>query len=213
MGGMQEHILELLESVIGVIEAGDHNLEGHSLHVSKLSLAIYNELPFRRRFSINPYNLQYAALLIDIGKLGIPRSIIDKNGKLDEEEWELVRHHPEIGVKILESIKSFDVILTWIKYHHERVDGSGYYHLSKNEIPYVSRILAVADTYSALTMERSYKATLSYENAISELKFVAGKQLDSEIVDIFCSIPLSKIEQCMDNVRSKMKCYQVGTFR
>jgi HD-GYP domain-containing protein (c-di-GMP phosphodiesterase class II) len=213
LAGMQERVMALLEALVGVIEAGDQNLEGHSLHVKNLSILIYEALPLSKRLTINIFNLQYAALLLDIGKLGIPRSIIDKNGKLTKEEWDLVRRHPEIGMKVLENIDSFDTILTWIKYHHERVDGSGYYHLTKDEIPYASRILAVADTYSALTMERSYKATLSYENAISELKLVSGTQLDSDLVNIFCSIPIKNVEKCIESVQEKMKRYQIGTFR
>jgi HD-GYP domain-containing protein (c-di-GMP phosphodiesterase class II) len=158
-------------------------------------------------------NLQYASLLLDIGKLGIPRSIINKKGKLLPEERELIQKHPEICMEILSSIPSLKTITFWIKYHHERVDGTGYYHLKGEEIPLASRILAIADTYSAITMDRSYRPSLPYENAISELRLVAGKQLDGELVELFCSIPKSKITVCMNDVRNRMKKYQSGTFR
>ena len=213
LSGIQDRMMELLECIEGVIEAGDQNLDGHSMHVKELSMLIYEFLPAAKKLSINPYNLQYAAILLDIGKLGIPREIIDKNGKLTPEEWTLVKRHPEIGTKILESIPSFEIILTWIKYHHERVDGTGYYQLKQDEIPYASRLLAVADTYSALTMDRSYKASLTYENAISELKLVSGTQLDSELVNIFCSIPINRLEQCKQNVQKRMERYQLEHFR
>ncbi|MCR4742308.1 MAG: HD domain-containing protein [Treponema sp.] len=213
VAGIQDSMMNLLECIEGIIEAGDQNLDGHSIHVKELSMLIYEFLPWDKKQKINPYNLQYAALLLDIGKLGIPREIIDKDGKLTEDEWALIRRHPEIGTKILESIPSFEIIREWIKYHHERVDGSGYYKLSQDQIPYASRILAVADTYSALTMNRSYKAAIPYESAISELKLVSGSQLDKEIVDIFCTIPISRIESCKEDVEKKMECYQLEHFR
>lgn len=205
--------LEVLEILVGVIEAGDENLDGHSLHVRELSMLIYDSLPFLTKVSINPTNLQYAALFLDIGKLGIPRKIIDKRGKLLPEERNLIQRHPEICVEIFKKLPSFKTITRWVKYHHERVDGNGYYHLKEDEIPLASRILTVADTYSAITMDRSYKPSLPHENAISELKLVAGSQLDSSLVEIFCSIPKQKITACMSDVKNRMKKYQSGDFR
>lgn len=213
MRGISNLSMEILERLVGIIEAGDENLDGHSLHVQNLTMLIYDYLPFSIRVRINPMNLQYASLLLDIGKLGIPRSIIDKKGKLLPEEKELIQRHPEICVEIFESLSSLRKITYWIKYHHERVDGNGYYHLKEKEIPLPSRILALADTYSAITMDRSYRPSLTHENAISELRLVAGKQLDAQLVEIFCSIPKSKIAVCMDDVRNRMKKYQSGTFR
>ena len=144
----EERAMSLLEAMVGVIEAGDPNLEGHSIHVRNLTMLLYDSLPLGLRLKINPHNLEMAALLLDVGKLGVPRSIINKAGKLEPEEWDFIRRHPEIAVKILQSIKSFDTISLWIKYHHERVDGSGYYHLRNEQIPLASRLIAVADTYS-----------------------------------------------------------------
>ncbi|MBQ3670824.1 MAG: HD domain-containing protein [Treponema sp.] len=213
MRGISALSMRILERLVGVIEAGDENLDGHSLHVQNLTMLIYDHLPFSARLRLNPTNLEYASLLLDIGKLGIPRSIIHKAGKLSKDERELIQKHPEICMEIFSSIDSLKTITLWIKYHHERVDGSGYYHLTGKEIPLASRILAVADTYSAITMDRSYRPSLPYENAISELHLVAGKQLDEELVNLFCSIPKSKIEACMNDVRDRMKKYQSGTFR
>ena len=211
--GIERTSIELLKAIVGVLEAGDPNLDGHSLHVQKLTMLMYAHLPLHQRIAINPYNLEYASLLLDVGKLGVPRSIIQKAGKLEKDEWEFMRRHPGIGVKILHPVAMSSPILRWIKYHHERVDGSGYYHLEKDEIPLASRIIAVADTYSAVTMERSYKASLTYEEAISELKLAAGTQLDPALVDIFCSIPLRKIEACMADVHKQMQRYDEENFR
>ena len=213
ISGVSERSMEVLETLVGVIEAGDENLDGHSLHVQNLTMLIYDYLSPFDRIKINPMNLQYAALLLDVGKLGVPRSIIDKKGKLLPKEKELIQRHPEISESIFSKIPSFTLVTYWIKYHHERVDGNGYYKKKGNEIPFASRLLAVADTYSAITMARSYRASLPYENAIAELKLVAGTQLDEEIVKIFCSIPKNKVLDCMNDVRNRMKKYQAGDFR
>ena len=209
----EERAMSLLEAMVGVIEAGDPNLEGHSIHVRNLTMLLYDSLPLGLRLKINPHNLEMAALLLDVGKLGVPRSIINKAGKLEPEEWDFIRRHPEIAVKILQSIKSFDTISLWIKYHHERVDGGGYYHLRNEQIPLASRLIAVADTYSAITMERSYKATMPHEDALAELRQAAGSQLDSMIVEIFCHIPYKKIEQSLIDVKQRMQRYDEENFR
>ncbi len=133
----------------------------------------------------------------DVGKLGVPEAILNKPSKLTEEEWDVMRRHPEIGIKILSPLKSFSGISDWILYHHERVDGKGYYHLSKEEIPFVSRLLAIADTYSAITMRRSYKEPRSHEEAVKIISEVAGTQLDSELVDIFLTIPEEELRKCI----------------
>lgn len=211
--GISIRSMEILETLVGVIEAGDENLDGHSLHVQNLTMLIYDYLPFFDRQKINPMNLQYASLFLDIGKLGIPRSIIDKKGKLSPQEKELIQRHPEICVELFERLPAFTTVTYWVKYHHERVDGNGYYHLKNEEIPLASRILAIADTYSAITMDRSYRPSLSYESAISELRLVSGSQLDARLVEIFCSIPRKKVSACMNDVRNRMKKYQTGDFR
>ena len=204
---------EISETLIGVIEAGDTNLDGHSIHVMELTMLIYDYLPAAYQDQIKAENLRYAALLLDLGKLGIPGRILNKPGKLEKEEWDLMRRHPEIGVKVLKSIKSFDAISDWILYHHERVDGGGYYHLKGAEIPLAARIIAVADTYSAIVMVRSYKPSRSYDDALAALKIAAGTQLDRELVDIFAEIPREKIEKCTKQVQVKMEAFMHEDFR
>jgi len=203
--GARERTHEILETVLCIIETRDPNLEGHSLYVKQLTMLLYEALPFRYRMRLNPENLQYAALLLDIGKLGIPNSIINKSGKLTEKELESISRHTEFGETILRSVPSFDKISLWIKYHHERIDGTGYYHLKDREIPFESRLIAVADTFSALTMDKNYRPTLSYIEAINELKLSSGLQLDPELVDYFCNIPLNKIEASRNSVKAKIQ--------
>ena len=210
---VEDRTIEILETLIGVVEIGDLNLDGHTLHVQKLSLLLYDYLPLNMRIRVNRENLRYASLFVDVGKLVIPREILDKSGKLTSEEWDLVRRHPEIGANVLKTCTSFYSIADWILYHHERVDGSGYFHKKGNEIPLASRIIAVADTFSALTMDRSYKPSLSIEEAFSEMRLVAGTQLDEELVKIFCSIPLRKLAACADSVKKEVNKYRGENFK
>ena len=205
--------VEIIEMLIGVIEAGDSNLDGHSLHVHNLTMLLYDYLPFSYKIKVNATDLEYASLLLDIGKLGVSRNILNKSGKLGKEEWSSMRRHPEIGVKILGSVGYFERITDWVLYHPERVDGSGYYKLKGEQIPLASRIMAVADTYSAITMTRSYKPAYSYEDAIAELKLVSGTQLDEKLVRIFCDIPINRISSCIEDVQQKMAIYSSESFR
>ncbi|MBQ7583088.1 MAG: HD domain-containing protein [Lachnospiraceae bacterium] len=205
--------IEIIEMLIGVIEAGDSNLDGHSLHVHNLTMLLYDYLPLSYKIRVNAMDLEYASLLLDIGKLGVSRSILNKSGKLKGEEWEAMKRHPEIGVKILASVRYFDKLSDWVMYHHERVDGRGYYRLKGDQIPLASRIMAVADTYSAITMTRSYKPAYTYEDAIAELKLVAGSQLDEKLVRIFCNIPINRIASCMEDVKRRMARYSDESFR
>jgi HD-GYP domain-containing protein (c-di-GMP phosphodiesterase class II) len=199
--------IKLLEILVGIIEAGNHNLDGHSLHVHNLVMVMYMFLPYSLKIRVRQKDLHYATLLLDIGKLGIPREILERAGKLEGEEWELIRKHPDIGVEILEDIPGFSRVKEYIKYHHERIDGKGYHQLTGDQIPLGAKMIAVADAYSAMTMNRSYKAHLPYAEATSELRMAAGTQLDDELVKIFCSIPMSKVDACLEDVRMKMGKY------
>ena len=194
--GIRESAFAISKTLIGIVEARDPNLNGHSLHVQELALLIYKYLPSSMCKGISAENLKYAALFHDVGKLGIPEAILNKPGKLNDEEWDQMHRHPEISVKILEPLSSFDFVRNWILYHHERIDGKGYMKIQREQIPIAARIISVADTYSAITMERSYKPARPYEEAIAIIKEVAGTQLDKEICDIFCSIPKQEVEAC-----------------
>ena len=122
--------------------------------------------------------------------------ILNKPAKPDPEEWEVIVSHPSVGVKILEPLHSFDEIDDWILYHHERIDGKGYYRLKADQIPLASRMIAIADTYSAIRMRRAYKEPKSHEEAVSLMREAEGKQLDRDLVDIFASIPREEVDAC-----------------
>ena len=196
--------LKITGSLIGIMETRDRHLDGHSIHIERLVSLMYEYLPFNMKLSMNPENLRYAALFHDIGKLGVPHEILNKPGKLTNEEWELMRRHPEISIEILKPINSFEPILDWIKYHHERMDGRGYYKLQGDKIPLASKMLAVADTFSSVTLSKSYKPSRTYEDGISALKSAAGNQLDPELVQIFCDIPKHRIMECAMEIEAQI---------
>ena len=197
MKTVKERSLDVAEVLIDGIEARDPNLNGHSRYVQNLVMCMWKYLPQDKKDKIPPVSLEYAALLHDVGKLGVPESVLNKPGKLDDEEWEKMKKHPAIGKKLLQNLYFFSDITPWIECHHERIDGKGYYGLPNDEIPYAAKIIAVADTYSAITMKRSYKDSRSHEDAIGILKEVKGTQLDSDLVDMFCQIPQQEVEACV----------------
>lgn len=189
--------IDIAEVLVGVIDARDPNLNGHSRHVQRLTMLFYEYLPASIKHSINPVSLEYAALMHDVGKLGVPESILNKPAKLDADEWVIMKQHPRVGVKILEPLQTFAHIMDWILYHHERIDGKGYYSCPVDKIPLPARIISIADTYSAITMRRSYKAPKTHEDAFQIIKDVAGTQLDAELVKYFLTIPREKLIACI----------------
>ena len=189
--------IDIAEVLVGVIDARDPNLNGHSRHVQELTMLFYRYLPGNIKKGINPVSLEYAALMHDVGKLGVPEAILNKPAKLTEEEWEVMRTHPKVGVKILQPLSTFASISDWILYHHERVDGNGYYKVKFEDIPIAARIIAIADTYSAITMRRSYKKPMSHDDAVRIISEVSGTQLDKDLVDIFLTIPKEELEKCI----------------
>ncbi len=194
---VKENSLDIAQTLISVVDARDPNLQGHSVYVRNVALVIYDHLPAAKKNGINRVSLEFAALMHDVGKLGIPEKILNKPAQLTDEEWKIMRNHPKIGTQILKSLKSLREILPWIENHHERIDGRGYYKLESNEIPYPAKIIAVADTYSAITMRRSYKPPRTYEDAVSIMREVAGTQLDAGLVDLFMKIPKEQLEACV----------------
>ena len=197
MNTAKERSLDIADVLIGVIDTRDPNLNGHSRHVKNITMLLYQHLPNQLKKQINPVSLEYAALLHDVGKLGVPEAILNKPAKLDPEEWAVMTTHPKVGVKILKPLHTFDNISDWILYHHERIDGNGYYKLPGEKIPLAARIIAVADTYSAITMRRSYKTEKTHEDAIEIMKSVSGTQLDKGILEIFLTIPKEELLTCI----------------
>jgi len=180
---VQEIFISTVQSLSSAIDAKDKYTHGHSKRVCIYSLAIADVLKLPEEVKAN---LRLSALLHDIGKIGIPEAILTKPTRLTEEEFEQIKQHPEIGAKIIEPVKLLHKIISGIRFHHERYDGRGYpYGLKGKMIPLAGRIMAVADTYDAMTSDRSYRKGLSPKIALDEIQTCSGTQFDPEIVKAF----------------------------
>lgn len=168
------------------VDARDPHTAGHSERVTKIALKIGSNLGLPiERLEI----LELGAMFHDIGKLGVPDNILLKPGRLSEDEFKKIKEHPSIGVNILKGIGFLKDVLPIILHHHEKVAGDGYpAGIKGNEIPFESRIIAVVDTYDAITSDRPYRKGLSHNYALDEIKKNKGIQFDLDVVDAFLSI-------------------------
>jgi putative nucleotidyltransferase with HDIG domain len=171
---------ETLASLSNALEAKDAVTSQHTEEVVRLAVSVAAELDLDLEAV---RNVELGAVLHDIGKVRVPESILNKPGPLDDEEWEVMKTHPEVGEHILRPIRSLQAILPIVRHHHERWDGSGYPDgLSGRAIPLGARIVAVCDAYRAMTEDRPYREALSSETARRELQEGAGSQFDPECV-------------------------------
>ena len=180
---LQSTFSQTIQGFARAMEANDKYTHGHSDRVAQYSRIIAEGL------GLSPEHVQRvytAALMHDIGKIGIPLDALKKPQKLTREEYEIFKEHPDKGRRILEPIEFLKDIVPAVYHHHEQYDGSGYpLGLKGEEIPLEARILAVADTYDAMTSDRPYRAALSHEIAVAELRRCAGSQFDPRIVAVF----------------------------
>jgi putative nucleotidyltransferase with HDIG domain len=179
-------------ALAAAIDAKDHYTHGHTARVTNLSLLLAQRLmqKDKRRYDTQFLeNLHIAALLHDIGKIGIPESILNKNGQLDDNEKKKMQEHPLVGVNILRPIKELGETISGVKYHHERYDGSGYPEgLKGSQIPLIAAIISLADAYDAMTTDRPYRRALSKEEAKEEIERQSGRQFDPDIVNVFIEL-------------------------
>jgi len=172
-----------IEIIMNTLFAKSNRESMHSDRVSFICLAIASKMNFDKD-EIN--KIRMAGLVHDIGKIGIDENILNKPGKLTPEEREEINKHPEVGWRILSSSNEFSELANFILNHHERWDGKGYPNgLESKDIPVEARIISVADSYDAMTRDRTYRPGLTQKEAIVELRRCAGTQFDPEIVNIF----------------------------
>lgn len=171
------------------VDARDAYTHGHAERVTKYCLAIaeeFSNIPEARANGRFKEMLRITALLHDIGKIGIPDSILNKRGKLSEAEKRIVERHPEMGASILAPIPELNDISKFVRFHQEWYNGNGYPNgLKRDEIPIIARIVSVADTFDAITSDRPYRKKKSGEAALKEIKERAGIQFDPQVVDAF----------------------------
>ena len=181
------HLMEMVTSLAGAIDAKDPYTKGHSTSVSRYAEALARAVNLPEH---EVERIKIGALLHDVGKIGIPENVLKKPGKLTDEEWEIMKQHPTIGAeKVLAPNEALRDLIPIVKYHHERLDGKGYpEQLKGNEIPLAARIVSVADAYHALVSDRPYRKGMPIEKACAILKEGAGIQWDADLVRQFISI-------------------------
>ncbi|HWI65886.1 MAG TPA: HD domain-containing phosphohydrolase [Symbiobacteriaceae bacterium] len=193
-----------LEALIKALEMRDHETEGHSRRVVQYSLSLAQKLGVPEEELVP---IMRGALLHDIGKIGIPDSILRKQGPLNDEEWVVMRQHPRIGYEMLKGIDFLKEAVPIILHHHERWDGTGYpFGLMGEVIPLGARIFAVADAYDAMTSDRPYRKGRPHEAALKEIAAGSGRQFDSRVVEALHALPTEELarirERNLDHVRA-----------
>ena len=197
--GMGEKSNVPIEMVVTIFHEKNCREAAHSKRVSELCVMMGKAMGMSRK-EID--KLRLIGLVHDIGKLGIDEAILNKKGKLTDEEYQQIKKHPEIGFRILTTTPDTTEIAYFVLSHHERFDGLGYPNgIKGNDIPLFSKILSVADSFDAMTRERTYKVTMSTVEAVDELRRCAGKQFDPIVVECFAklmegnSVPADNLDQ------------------
>jgi len=176
----------IVTALANVIEVRDYYTSDHSNRIAILAVETARHLGYKEE---QLERIHLSAILHDIGKIGIPDNILNKPGRLSPEERRVMMRHPEIGEKVIASIKDLSDVAEVIRAHQEKFDGTGYPdHLRGEEIPLSARIIAVVDAYIAITDERIYKPARSTEEAIQELIRHAGTQFDPQVVETFLEV-------------------------
>jgi putative nucleotidyltransferase with HDIG domain len=184
----ENFLIGILMALTRSIDAKSPWTAGHSERVTKYAEAIGRSLNLNND---QMRVLSISAILHDIGKIAVPEQILDKQGKLSKEEYDVVKKHPQTGADILAHIPSYETILYGVLHHHEHWDGTGYPNgLAEKNIPLFARIICVADAYDALTDERPYRKAWTKEQALQFLEDQKEKMFDPEIVDVFKKIPM-----------------------
>lgn len=186
---LQKLYRSMIIAITNAVDARDKFTSGHSKRVAEYTVA------FCRHLSIDEdtvSQLEIAALLHDIGKLGVPEAVINKPGRLTEKEFAMIKDHPLIGEKIISDVEELKEVLDVVKYHHEQYNGTGYpMGLKGDNIPYHARIIALTDAYDAMISNRPYRSGLPKDVAIQEIKDNSGSQFDPALAQLFCEFILT----------------------
>ena len=191
-------IREIIESFAKVIDMKDSYTQGHSQRVAKYTRMLAKELGYDEDTVENYYNI---ALMHDIGKIGIPDQVLNKPGKLTDEEYSVIKSHTERGYDVLNSISLMPEIVVGAEFHHERPDGKGYPKgLKGSEIPRVAQIIAVADTFDAMYSDRPYRKRMNFDRAVGIIEDAAGTQLTKDVVEAFLRLAKKGVLRAPDDI-------------
>jgi putative two-component system response regulator len=190
---LQQMSLDVVRSLALALDARDHYTRGHSEWVAKYSVQIARALSCSDQ---DVEKLELAALLHDVGKIGVRDSILRKPAKLSREEFAAVQRHPVSSAEIIQPVAYLRELVPAVRHHHERYDGKGYPEgLTGEAIPFSARIITVADAFEAMTSDRPYRKALSFEKAMAEIRRCRGSQFDPVIVEAFLSLTPTLKEQ------------------
>ena len=199
---LEKAYLESIQTLRYTVEAKDTYTRGHSDRVSEYSILIGKHIGLSNN---DIKTLQIGGLFHDVGKLGVPDAILQKGSKLTDDEYSEIKNHPSIGAHILSTATIFKDVIPIVKHHHEKYDGSGYPgKLAGENIPYLARIAAIADSFDAMTSRRTYRDSLPLDIVINEFRKCKGTQFDPEITDVFLDI----LEKHFDEIREIQEKYK-----
>ncbi|MDP1562456.1 MAG: HD-GYP domain-containing protein, partial [Pirellulaceae bacterium] len=197
---LEQLIVGITHTLVGSIEARDAYTSGHSDRVAMMGRSLAAKLGLSRE---ECQDIFLCGLLHDIGKIGIPDHILQKPGRLTDEEFAAIKTHPEIGARLLRGLRPLEKLLPGVLHHHESVDGTGYPHgLKGDEIPLMARILAVADAFDAMTSDRPYRNGMPLPKAESILREGQGTQWDTDVIDAFFAARVDMERICQHYKRS-----------
>ncbi len=189
---------DMVRILAAALDARDNYTYGHSARVARLALGLADKLALDTEAK---KELELGCLLHDIGKIHVPDAVLNKQAKLDQDEYATLTQHPLLGSKILELTPSLRKYIPAVKHHHERFDGKGYPdQLSGDEIPLHAQIVALADTYDAMTTSRPYREGLSREETIDEIRRCSGSQFNPELSELFIDVVLSTPENTTEEI-------------
>lgn len=189
----QSMFLGTLEALTTSIDAKDPYTCGHSERVAYLAASLATAVGLPKDFCDR---IRISGLVHDVGKIGVPEAVLSKPGRLTDEEFALIKKHPEIGHQILRDIPLMDDVLPGVLYHHERFDGKGYPHQKRGEdIPLMARIIGLVDAFDAMSSNRTYRAAMNREKVLAEISKGAGTQFDPALAEVFLRMDLTEYDE------------------
>ncbi|MBI1367434.1 MAG: HD domain-containing protein [Planctomycetes bacterium] len=193
---MQDMFMGTLHALVSSIDAKDSYTCGHSERVAWLSRQLAEAA------GLDPYTVErvyLSGLIHDVGKIGVPEAVLCKPGKLTNEEFDMIKTHPEIGVRILKDIRQMQDLLPGVLHHHERWDGRGYpYKLAGQDIPLFGRLICLADSFDAMSSTRTYRNALPLEKVLQEIERCAGAQFDPELAKVFVKLDFEPFKRMVE---------------